>query len=62
MRRVGIIGASGFTGAELLRLIAQHPDFEVAYATFAPHLRVIAPWKEWNIRGEPGATPSMNWG
>lgn len=33
MTRVGIIGASGYTGAELLRLCAQHPDFEVAYAT-----------------------------
>ena len=33
MTRVGIIGASGFTGAELLRLCAQHPDFEVVYAT-----------------------------
>ncbi|MGA0863838.1 MAG: N-acetyl-gamma-glutamyl-phosphate reductase [Ilumatobacteraceae bacterium] len=33
MRRVGIIGASGFTGAELLRLCAQHPDFEVVVAT-----------------------------
>ncbi|MEO5725155.1 MAG: N-acetyl-gamma-glutamyl-phosphate reductase [Ilumatobacteraceae bacterium] len=33
MRRVGIIGASGYTGAELLRLLAQHPEFEVVYAT-----------------------------
>jgi len=33
VRRVGIIGASGYTGAELLRLCAQHPDFEVVYAT-----------------------------
>jgi N-acetyl-gamma-glutamyl-phosphate reductase len=33
MVRIGIIGASGYTGAELLRLAAQHPDFEVAYAT-----------------------------
>ena len=33
MVAVGIIGASGFTGAELLRLAAQHPEFEVAYAT-----------------------------
>lgn len=33
MQRVGIIGASGFTGAELLRLLAEHPDFEVAYAS-----------------------------
>ncbi|WP_426572806.1 N-acetyl-gamma-glutamyl-phosphate reductase [Aquihabitans sp. McL0605] len=31
--RVGIIGASGFTGAELLRLIAGHPDLEVVVAT-----------------------------
>jgi N-acetyl-gamma-glutamyl-phosphate reductase len=31
--RVGIVGASGFTGAELLRLVAQHPDLTVTYAT-----------------------------
>lgn len=33
MVRVGIIGASGFTGAELLRLAALHPDLEVVIAT-----------------------------
>src|SRR4051794_28744945 len=33
MLRVGVIGASGFTGAELLRLCAGHPDFELALAT-----------------------------
>jgi N-acetyl-gamma-glutamyl-phosphate reductase len=33
MVEVGIIGASGFTGAELLRLCAQHPDLEVRVAT-----------------------------
>ena len=33
MIRVGIIGASGYTGAELLRLCAQHPEMNVAYAT-----------------------------
>ena len=33
MKRVGIIGASGYTGVELLRLCAQHPDFEIVYAT-----------------------------
>jgi len=31
--RVGIIGASGYTGAELLRLAAGHPDFDVVVAT-----------------------------
>ena len=33
MVKVGIIGASGYTGAELLRLAAGHPDFDVVYAT-----------------------------
>lgn len=33
MVKVGIIGASGYTGAELLRLCAQHPDVEVFAAT-----------------------------
>lgn len=31
--KVGIVGASGFTGAELLRLIADHRAFTVAVAT-----------------------------
>jgi N-acetyl-gamma-glutamyl-phosphate reductase len=33
MVAVGIIGASGYTGAELLRLCAQHPDLQVRFAT-----------------------------
>src|SRR5204863_524875 len=33
MVRVGVIGASGYTGAELLRLLAGHPELELAYAT-----------------------------
>lgn len=33
MIKVAIIGASGFTGAELLRIAARHPDFEVVCAT-----------------------------
>jgi N-acetyl-gamma-glutamyl-phosphate reductase len=33
MIAVGIIGASGFTGAELLRICANHPSFEVVVAT-----------------------------
>jgi N-acetyl-gamma-glutamyl-phosphate reductase len=31
--RVGIVGASGYTGAELLRLLAGHPSFELVVAT-----------------------------
>jgi N-acetyl-gamma-glutamyl-phosphate reductase len=33
MTTVGIVGASGYTGAELLRLAALHPDFRVVVAT-----------------------------
>ncbi|MFM7069690.1 MAG: N-acetyl-gamma-glutamyl-phosphate reductase, partial [Actinomycetes bacterium] len=33
MTSVGIIGGSGYTGAELLRLCAAHPEFNVAFAT-----------------------------
>jgi N-acetyl-gamma-glutamyl-phosphate reductase len=33
MASVGIIGASGFTGAELLRLAARHPDLDVRLVT-----------------------------
>jgi N-acetyl-gamma-glutamyl-phosphate reductase len=33
MARIGIVGASGYTGAELLRLAAAHPELEVALAT-----------------------------
>lgn len=32
-QRVGVIGASGYTGAELLRLISGHPFLELALAT-----------------------------
>ena len=33
MHRIGVIGASGYAGAELLRLCAGHPGLEVAWAT-----------------------------
>lgn len=33
MIKVGIIGASGYTGAELLRLLAVHPSMKLVFAT-----------------------------
>ena len=33
MISVGILGASGYVGAELLRICAAHPEFKVVYAT-----------------------------
>ncbi|HVA05345.1 MAG TPA: N-acetyl-gamma-glutamyl-phosphate reductase [Acidimicrobiales bacterium] len=35
--KVGIVGGSGYTGAELLRLLAGHPDMEVAVVTAHSH-------------------------
>ena len=31
MKKIGIVGVSGFGGGELLRLVAGHPTFEIAY-------------------------------
>jgi N-acetyl-gamma-glutamyl-phosphate reductase len=47
--KVGIAGASGYTGAELLRLLSAHPKFEVGVATARSHA------------GQPvgGHTPSL---
>ena len=33
MKNIGIIGASGYTGAELLRIIAGHPELNLKIAT-----------------------------
>ncbi len=33
MKRVGVVGASGFTGGEVLRLLLKHPEVEVTVAT-----------------------------
>src|SRR3974390_1856586 len=38
VRKVGVVGASGYAGVELLRLCAAHPDLEVAVATARTHL------------------------
>jgi N-acetyl-gamma-glutamyl-phosphate reductase len=35
--KAGILGASGYTGSELLRLLAAHPGFEVAVAAAHSH-------------------------
>ena len=32
-KTAAILGATGFTGVELLRLIAQHPEMDVVYAS-----------------------------
>jgi len=42
MKTVGVVGGSGFTGAELLRLLAGHPDLEVRVATGVSQVGVAA--------------------
>ncbi len=37
MIEVGILGASGYTGGELLRIFSQHPSFRVVWATSRQH-------------------------
>jgi N-acetyl-gamma-glutamyl-phosphate reductase len=37
MFSVGIVGGSGYTGAELLRLCVGHPELEVAWTTAETH-------------------------
>ena len=35
--KIGIVGINGFGGGELLRLVAGHPQFKLAYAGGANH-------------------------
>jgi N-acetyl-gamma-glutamyl-phosphate reductase len=41
--RAGIVGASGYTGAELLRLLAAHPDLDVVHVTAASNAGATVP-------------------
>jgi N-acetyl-gamma-glutamyl-phosphate reductase len=41
-REIGIIGASGYTGGELLRLLCRHPSLRVGWATSRQHAGVPA--------------------
>ena len=31
--KIGVVGASGYAGGELLRLLSNHPNFEIAFIT-----------------------------
>ena len=33
--KIGVVGASGYAGGELLRLLATHPEFEISAAMAA---------------------------
>ena len=40
VHRVGVVGASGYIGAELLRLVAGHPELEVVHVTAGANVTV----------------------
>ncbi len=46
-----VIGASGFTGGELLRLLAGHPNFELAQATSREYANKTLGSVHPNLRG-----------
>ena len=55
MLKVAIIGGSGYTGLELLRLLSQHPEVEIAAATSRQYAGRLAgdvfPWLKESCAG-----------
>lgn len=49
--KVGIAGASGYTGGELLRLLTTHPEVEVTYATSREYVGKPIHYVHFNLRG-----------
>jgi len=51
VKKIGIVGATGYTGVELLRLLVTHPEVEISYVTSRSNagLRVDAMFP--NLRG-----------
>ena len=41
--KVGVIGASGYVGGELLRLLVVHPDVELSVLTSRQKRRTVRP-------------------
>ncbi|MGE4636249.1 MAG: N-acetyl-gamma-glutamyl-phosphate reductase [Arenicellales bacterium] len=54
MIRVGIVGSSGYTGGELLRLLLFHPDCEVVQATSERFAGKLVSKAHPNLRGVTG--------
>jgi len=50
-RRVAVLGASGYTGGELLRILALHPEAEVVYASSREYAGKPIHFVHFNLRG-----------
>lgn len=51
MKKIGIVGATGYTGVELLRLLVKHPDIEISYVTSRSNVGVRVDAMFPNLRG-----------
>lgn len=63
MIKVGIIGGTGYTGAELLRLLTGHPNVEIAAVTSRSNQGELVSDIYPNLRGivdVPFVTPELN--
>ena len=54
--RAGVVGASGFAGGELIRLILQHPDLELAFLGGSSHIGRRLPELHPGLRLDLGLT------
>jgi N-acetyl-gamma-glutamyl-phosphate reductase len=61
MPSVGIIGASGFIGAELLRLVTGHPDLDLVFATGDSHAGTPIAGLYPSLAGVVGSKPFDPW-
>jgi len=51
MKKIGIVGATGYTGVELLRILATHPQVEITFVTSRSNVGVRVDSMFPNLRG-----------
>jgi len=51
VKRIGIVGATGYTGVELLRLLVNHPEVEISFVTSRSNVGVRVDTMFPNLRG-----------
>ena len=53
-KKIGVLGASGYTGADAVRLLARHPGVEISALTANAHARhALIPASDHRARSEP---------